>query len=67
MRTTFQVIFFIAYMAALVWGGWYVLSGQMVADREAAAPAEPTDVAVEETVNAGTTATTGENPPAEQL
>ena len=34
MRATFQMLVFLAYLAALVWGGWYVFSGQMIADRD---------------------------------
>ncbi len=33
MRSTFQMLVFLAYLAALGWGGWYVFSGQMIADR----------------------------------
>lgn len=33
MRTAFQMLVFLAYLAALGWGGWYVFSGQMIADR----------------------------------
>lgn len=38
MRSTFQMLVFIAYVAALGWGGWYVFSGRMIADRETATP-----------------------------
>ena len=35
MRMVFQMLVFLAYLAALGWGGWYVFSGQMIADRNA--------------------------------
>lgn len=35
MRTAFQMLVFLAYLAALGWGGWYVFSGQMIDDRNA--------------------------------
>jgi hypothetical protein len=34
MRSTFQMLVFIGYLAALGWGGWYLFSGQMMADRQ---------------------------------
>ena len=55
MRTAFQLLVFTAYIGALIWGGWYVFSGQMIADREAAAPAELSDGANE--ITADTTVT----------
>lgn len=54
MRSLFQIAVFIGYLAALGWGGWYVFSGQMIADREAAeaaealVPSEPVDPAPSE-------------------
>lgn len=57
MRTAFQLLVFAAYMGALIWGGWYVFSGQMVADREAAVPASLTDTAPEDVESDGTGAT----------
>lgn len=62
MRTAFQISFFIAYLAALAWGGWYVLSGQMVEDREAVALTEQTDGTRGETVPGD-----GDHPPPEDL
>ena len=62
MRTAFQISFFIAYLAALVWGGWYVLSGEMITDREPATGVEEASNAiVEETVD-----TDKATPPTEQ-
>ena len=55
MRTAFQLLVFAAYMGALIWGGWYIFSGQMIADRETAAPVELSDVVNEITADtAGT-------------
>ncbi len=57
MRTAFQLLVFAAYMGALIRGGLYVFSGQMVADREATAPAALTDAAPEDVESDGTGAT----------
>lgn len=53
MRSTFQILVFFVYLAALGWGGWYVFSGQLIADRNirnAPVPIEtvPTETASDE-------------------